>query len=208
MNDKTMMHSMVGPNHDGGRPEDDFYPTPPEAIKALILYAERCGFLNFERDKIWEPACGDGAISNVFLDAGYEVVSSDLHNHGYGTFGIDFLQQSDKNFFPNRYDTRINTIVTNPPFKYAERFVRKALEFDQITKVAMLCRLNFLESISRKTLFQTTPFYRVLVFSDRISITRNGKKMKNSGIVAYAWFLWDKKIEDYPTIDWINSKEY
>jgi hypothetical protein len=40
------------------RQRDDFYPTPPEGTRAL-LSVER-----FE-GPIWEPACGDGAISRV-----------------------------------------------------------------------------------------------------------------------------------------------
>lgn len=55
----------------------DFYPTPPEAVRALLSVE------TFE-GSIWEPACGDGAISKVLLDAGHEVVSSDLIDRGYG----------------------------------------------------------------------------------------------------------------------------
>ena len=55
----------------------DFYPTPPEAIRALLSVE------TFE-GSIWEPACGDGAISKVLLEAGHEVVSTDLIDRGYG----------------------------------------------------------------------------------------------------------------------------
>lgn len=41
----------------------EFYPTPPEATRAL-LSVER-----FDGD-IWEPACGHGAIATVLTDAG------------------------------------------------------------------------------------------------------------------------------------------
>jgi len=34
---------------------------------------------------IWEPACGDGAISKVLLAAGFDVVSTDLIDRGFGT---------------------------------------------------------------------------------------------------------------------------
>lgn len=203
----TRAQSLVGSNYDGGRPDDDFYPTPPPATKAFILYSEKCGFLDYEFDEIWECACGDGAMSQVFIDAGYDIISSDLYNHGYGDVGIDFLKQNKENFFPTKYDNRINSIVTNPPFKFAEQFARKALEFEQVTKVALLCKLSFLESLSRKNLFQNTPLYKVLVFSNRITLTRNGNKMKNSGMIAYAWFLWDKTYKNSPTIDWISTKE-
>jgi len=40
----------------------EFYPTPPEATRALLSVE------SFEGD-IWEPACGDGAISKVLIEA-------------------------------------------------------------------------------------------------------------------------------------------
>ena len=47
----------------------EFYPTPPEATRALLSVE------SFQGD-IWEPACGDGAISKVLEAAGYQVVST------------------------------------------------------------------------------------------------------------------------------------
>lgn len=56
----------------------DFYPTPPEAVRALLSVETFTG-------SIWEPACGDGAISKVLIEAGFEVVSTDLIDRGFGT---------------------------------------------------------------------------------------------------------------------------
>ena len=70
---------------------------------------------------IWEPACGDGAISKVLAEAGYQVVSTDLIDRGYGAGGQDFLK-SDKPLAKN--------IITNPPYGthgLGDAFVRKAL---------------------------------------------------------------------------------
>ena len=63
---------------DSARQIDDFYPTPPEATEALLNRYE------FNRD-IWEPACGDGAISKVLDAKGHDVISTDLNNFGCGT---------------------------------------------------------------------------------------------------------------------------
>src|SRR3546814_11582916 len=93
------------------RERDDFYPTPPEGTRAL-LSVER-----FEGE-IWEPACGDGAISKELEAAGHTVYSTDLIDRGYGTPGVDFLLD---------YSTTAANIVTNPPFKLAEEFARHAL---------------------------------------------------------------------------------
>ena len=78
----------------------EFYPTPPEATRALLSVE------SFEGD-IWEPACGDGAISKVLEAAGYQVVSTDLIDRGYGVGGHNFLK-SDNPLAKN--------IITNPPY--------------------------------------------------------------------------------------------
>lgn len=55
----------------------EFYPTPTEAVRAL-LSVER-----FD-DSIWEPACGDGAISKVSIEVRHQVASTDLIDRSYG----------------------------------------------------------------------------------------------------------------------------
>ena len=62
----------------------DFYPTPRWATFALIE-SERL------RGDIWECACGDGAMSDVLAETGRQVISSDLHDRGYGETGHDYL---------------------------------------------------------------------------------------------------------------------
>jgi len=93
------------------REENDFYPTPPSGI---LPFLEKEKF----EGNIWECACGDGAISKVLIDKGYDVYSSDLINRDYGETGLDFLETNKK------YDN----IITNPPFKLSLPFVYKALE--------------------------------------------------------------------------------
>jgi len=78
----------------------EFYPTPPEAVRALLSVERFDG-------SIWEPACGDGAISKVLVEAGYQVVSTDLIGRGYGQGGLNFLK-STKPLAKN--------IITNPPY--------------------------------------------------------------------------------------------
>ena len=78
----------------------EFYPTPPEATRALLSVE------HFEGD-IWEPACGDGAISKVLEEAGYSVISTDLINRGYGRGGQNFLKSTTP---------LARNIITNPPY--------------------------------------------------------------------------------------------
>ena len=48
------------------------------------------------------------------------------------------------------------------------------------------------------------PLKTVYQFSKRVSLYKNGVKMKNSGMISYAWYVWDKNYVGKPTIEWIN----
>jgi hypothetical protein len=163
--------SLVGTSP--GRPEGDFYPSPREATTGLLSVETFTG-------DIWEPACGDGAISKVLEEFGHTVISTDLIDRGYGDGGKDFLKS---------FDTCAN-VITNPPFTLGEEFVTHALTLTT-GKVAILGKLQFLEGAKRKKMFERTPLKSVYVFSKRLTMTRNGEKMKNSGMIAFAWFVWD-----------------
>jgi hypothetical protein len=175
--------SLVGTSE--GRPENDFYPTPPEATEALLQREKFDG-------AILEPACGDGAMSRVLEAHGYSVISRDLIYRGYGEGGHDFLKSHEK--YPN--------VITNPPFRLGEEFIQHALKLTT-GKVVMLCKLQFLEGGKRKLMFESTPFKSVYIFSKRLSMTRNGEKMANSGMIAFAWFVWEHGYTGVPTVAWI-----
>lgn len=171
------------------RVKDDFYPTPPEATRSLLTVETFDG-------AVWEPACGDGAISRVLMDAGCEVVSSDLVDRGFGETRIDFLMEHVR---------RAPNIVTNPPFKLAVPFVRRAVDLTS-GKVAMLLKIAFLEGVERATVFQETPLARVWVFSRRLRFIPggvDGKELLGSGMMAFAWFVWDHAHTGKPELGWL-----
>lgn len=171
------------------RERDDFYPTPPRATIALLDAVEFVG-------SVWEPACGDGAISKVLTARGFDVTSSDLIDRGYGISGRDFLLD---------YQTTADNIITNPPFKHAQEFVEHALRRSR-RKVAMLCRLAWLEGKERGRMFQRTPLSEVLVFSSRVPMLRGGDEMMRGGggMIAFAWFVWDHEHTGKPTLGWLT----
>jgi hypothetical protein len=184
--------SIVGSiRRNGAREENDFYPTPHHAIKSLL---DRHHF----DGSVWEPACGDGAISNVLLSEGFYVESSDLIDRGFGEVGIDFLQT----------DRKIDNIITNPPFNLALEFVDHAKKCaDQ--QIAMFLKTTFLEGAKRYGMFKDTkfPLARMYQFCKRVNLykgceTRDKSKI-SSGMIAFAWFVWDKEHEGSATIDWI-----
>lgn len=178
--------SIVGDVREG-RPEYDFYPTPRNVTVALL---ENCPYLS---SQVWECACGKGDMSRVLEEYGYDVVSTDLVDYGYGAGGIDFLETKE---------LLAPTIVTNPPFKLAAKFATHAMELGA-HKLFLLCKLAFLESEERRRLFENYPPKWVHVFSKRILLTRNGEKPRGSGMIAFAWFEWQKGWRGHPSIDWI-----
>lgn len=171
------------------REKDDFYPTPPAGTRALLAVEKFDG-------PIWEPACGAGDISRALESAGYEVISSDLMDRGYGESRHDFLME---------WKPRAPNIITNPPFKHAEEFARKALDLTT-GKVAMLCRLAWLEGKQRRELFEETPLARVWVFAGRLHMQRGelAGPTGAGGMVAFAWFVWEHGHQGPPTLGWIS----
>lgn len=168
------------------RQKDDFYPTPNRATLALLDVEAFTG-------PIWECACGDGAISKLLEHAGHEVVSTDLVDRGYEKNRIDFLMER-AGMAPN--------IITNPPFKLAVPFVRRAV-YLTTGKVAMLLKIAFLEGIERGKLFRETPLARVWTFSQRLAFVPGGsseaRKLDGGGMMAFAWFVWD---HEWPREKW------
>lgn len=180
--------SIVGSSRaNGNREENDFYPTPSYVVEALLKRETFDG-------NIWECACGDGAISEVLKAHGYEVISTDLIDRGYGELG-DFFES----------DFIANNIITNPPFSLGLKFVEHA-KSKSTKKIAMFLKTVFLESEARYEMFQDTDYAlkTVYQFSKRISLYKGGVKMKNSGMIAYAWYVWEKGYVGKPTIEWIN----
>lgn len=175
------------------RQKDDFYATDP--IAAEILLQEE----KFNKD-IWECACGQKHLSNVFQKHDYSVRSSDLYDR-CGNEVFDFL--SDEN---QKWD---GDIITNPPYKYALEFIYKALNIIPMgNKVAMFLKVQFMEGKRRKMLFTEYPPKVIYVSSSRILCAKNAEfeKMKESGgsAVAYAWYIWQKGYTEDSHLRWIN----
>ena len=172
----------------GERQENDYYATEPKAVE-LLLEKETFSI------NLLEPSCGEGHISKVLSEHGYNVTSSDLISRGYG---------DTKNFFD--YNNFNGNIITNPPYKVALDFVKHSLEIiPDGKKVAMFLELQFLEGKARKEFYKTNPPKKIYVASGRLNCAKNGEFEKYpSSAAAYAWFVWEKGYTGKPEIDWIN----
>lgn len=185
---------MGASNHtDETREINDYYATQPFAVN-LLLQEETFN------QKIWEPACGGGHISNVLLEKNYDVLSSDKFDRGYDCKKLDFLTESQ----PNSWE---GDIITNPPYKLALEFTQKALDVvKEGNKVAMFLKLTFLEGKKRKEFFQENPPKVVYVSSSRLSCAKGGdfEKYKDLNAIAYCWYVWEKGYKGDTIIKWIN----
>lgn len=165
---KSLGVAMVGGH--GARSKDDFYPTPSAATDALC----RSGLLWPNLNMAWEPACGDGAMAKVLERNGYDVIATDLVDRGYGS-QIDFLEAKE---------LLASTIVTNPPFNLAERFIRHALGL-KAKQVAMLLKSQFWHAAGRLPLFTESPPSVVAPLTWRLDFTGGGAPTMDC-----AWVVW------------------
>jgi hypothetical protein len=194
MNNSDMARKIVGDNSRLGRSKSDFYPTPKNATQLFLTKEQFNG-------NIWECACGKGDISNVLIEAGYSVKSSDINDYGYGEAGIDFLNAGG--IFSDTFDIQDN-IVTNPPFNLAVDFIKQSKLYSK-HKIAMFLKTSFLEGVERYELFQDKvfPLKCMYQFSRRVNFGKNEGTHKNGGMIAFAWFVWERNYTGKPTIDWL-----
>lgn len=172
------------------RADLDYYATEPAATDWL------CRIEHFD-GPILEPSCGEGHISRQLIRAGYEVVSRDLADRGYGEVA-DFLSADNTHWEGD--------IVTNPPYSFAQEFVEKALAIiPGGRKVAMFLKLTFLEGKRRAALFENHPPRRVWVSHARLLCAKNGDfEHSPSSATAFAWFVWEKGYKGAPEVRWFN----
>lgn len=179
---------MLGARPKGSLRTDDFHETPRRAVEALL------GVERFD-GPVWEPACGAGAISRVLEDRGHKVVSTDLVARGFGEARVDFLME---------VVGRAPNIITNPPFKLAAEFASVARRLAS-RKVALLCRLGWLEGKARREMFDKTQLSRVWVFSSRLPMMHRAgwEGLTSTSAIAFAWFVWDRSHSGPPTLGWL-----
>lgn len=175
MTKNNIIVSSVGGNHRNDRQKDDFYPTPNDCTLALINYEKEY----FSGKKIWEPACGDGAISKPLISAGFDVYSTDLVGRGFGTPDTDFLSTTDLN--------DCTAIITNPPFILSKDFIEHSLDKLGVDYLALLLKAQYFHAKSRIELFEKFPPSVVYALTWRPDFLGRG-----ASTMECAWFVWDK----------------
>ena len=191
-NNKAVYACLGASNHvNDERQGEDYYATHPSAAKFLLELVP-------ELNNIWECACGSGHLAKVFHASDKLASATDLVDRGYGSAGYDFLREE-----PWVWD---GDIVTNPPYKFAQQFVEKALEaITEDRYVCMFLKLTFLEGKARKKLFEKYPPKCLFVSSSRIPCAKDGNfDDYPSSAIAYGWFVWQKGYDGDTIIKWFN----
>ena len=189
----------------GQRNKSDFYQTPHSMTEQLLENEV------FDYTKsVFEPACGKGAIVCVIAN-------------NFKKFYYQDIQESENYDFLN-YEGNYDYIITNPPFSLAFEFIQKAKEVAKV-KFAMLLPLSFLHGQKRYEekifRFAEYPLTKVYVFTRYPLLTdkirEDGKY--NTGMMVYAWFIWEKRklkdahgisinYKECPVVKWIDNNKY
>lgn len=177
----------------------DTYPTPPSLITTAIQHLQAAE-PTFAPPTFLEPGCGGAPFCDA-ARVGFPSVQD--------TTGIDLLGQQvapphtfvQGDFLSWQPVRLFGLIATNPPFTYAEAFMRRSVKLLEPGGLCLfLLRLAFLSGVKRGRLWADVNLRRVMVLRRRPSFTGDGK----SDSADYAWFIFDgDKGSGDPVLEWI-----
>ena len=177
----------------------DLYETHACATRALI----RTGALNQFR-VIYEPAAGRGAISRELKAGGWRVIACDLIAYD----GADPDIQTGVDFFKSFQVMYLQAIVSNPPYRQADEFIRHGIRLG--LPVIVLLRLMALEGAGRSDILQH--LHHVFVGIERLPKFQRdnwkGNRLKTE-TAPFGWFVFrpQKRHGDTFTVSRISWRE-
>lgn len=165
----------------------DRYDTPTSAVRTFLrAWTETTMEIEglWDAHAVWEPAAGAGnmlaPLRETFPDA--DVIGTDIEPRCAGVRLRDFL---------DTWDIRADVIITNPPFRLAEQFVRHALDVVADDGwVVMFLRAGFLESKQRRNFFEEHMPEQVWFLRSRPRFTGPNTDGESTDMALYAWFIW------------------
>lgn len=184
---------MSQTNSPYARLDRDHYRTPAWCTRLVMRH------LPARIERVFECACGDGAMSNVLAER-YDVFASDIHFHsGVTRSSLDFLKA----------DHPAQCIATNPPYAIAQEFVEHALKLTESSRgvVAMLLSDRWDAAGSRQHLTGRCPqFAKRIAMIDRITwLPRpDGSEAPSEN---HCWFVWDWTHEGPPVVAYDGATE-
>ena len=198
MNNKEDIYKILGASNHAisERAKDDFYSTPPEAVEALLNYLPKIN-VNLP-NLIIEPGVGNGAIAYPLSKSGFEVIPFDIVDRGYpNTIILDWLKVKA------RPEVEL-AIIANFPYKNILKHTEVSLNIlNDGEYLIELTKIQFLEGLQRRELFDRQPPKFVLVFSKRIKCLTNGIDDGNSSAICFIWTIFEKGFKGMPMIGWL-----
>lgn len=174
----------------------DYYVTPVKDIITFLGALDEEVSLDIWDKTILDPcAGGDPSHDMSYPKALREYYAIPDDWNGIKTIDIreDSLAEIKCNYIETKLDYKPFLIISNPPFNQAMEFIKKALDdVEDGGYVAMLLRLNFLETKARKDFFDNYMPTWIFVHHKRMSFTDAG----GTDSVAYCHMVWKKN--DYP----------
>lgn len=190
---QNISHAVMAQRAELKNSLDDF-PTPPWATRALVEHVINSK-ASLAAMKCLEPACGRGHMAVALADYFDEVVAHDVFDYGFGSVADFFKTQHP--------DQSFDWVITNPPFKLGEEFIRRSMKIAR-HGVAMLARTVFIESVGRyERLFKSNPPSRFAQFTERVPMVKGRVDKKASTATGYAWLVWEKDRLGTSAVVWI-----
>jgi len=186
-------HAVMAQRAEPKDSPDDF-PTPPWATRALVEHIlDEKNVL--KKMTCLEPACGAGHMAKVLKEYFGQVRCADAFDYGYGEV---------RDFLDPKPQACVDWVITNPPFRLAEDFVKRALLIADCG-VAILARTVFLESVGRYiSIFRDNPPSKFAQFVERVPMVRGRLDSKATTATGYAWLVWEKgDARPTPCLMWV-----
>jgi hypothetical protein len=172
------------------KPNEAYY-TPHWVTHALLPHIKM-----WPDSLAYDPAAGTRMIVRAINEAGvgFPCIGTDVTDDN----GDDFLQLK-------KAPPKCRAIITNPPYRQAEAFIRHALELMQPRRglVAMLLRTDYDHAATRRDLFDW-PFAMRIVLTKRI---RWIAESTGSPSFNHVWLVWNWKHHGPPIIKYAPQQE-
>lgn len=152
--------------------------------------------------------CRGGHLAKVLTEHGHEVIATDIVDRGYpGTKILNFIRPSieQTDVLKGILNNFSGDIVTNPPYSILNEFLVRALAMlKPNSKLAILGRIQVIESQGRREIYDKHPIKTIYVPSKRIICSMGGTFKETSSAVCYAWFVWQKGYTGETQMKWLD----
>lgn len=184
-------------SHVWARDEHDWYVEP-------VWTADRLFAVENFKGPLLDPACGEGRIVHAAHRAGLVAHGSDIVLRAPGfSGGFDFLDEE----YQRAYHNCIVDIVSNPPYKSADEFVRTAIRRAS-GKIAMLLPAVWHLGDKRSRWLERAPLRRIWFLTPRPSLAPgagvSAGMAVGGGTKDFAWYVFLKGFDGHPEVRWLH----